>query len=176
MFFAVLMSFWSKLYIFMYVGTCRKRFNTMVRRFSLIVIFIACCTGAIFLECWKRYSAEITHRWDLTGFDIQEEHPREEYLIRLKHVKKHERNTVTSTTEPYVPFWKMKLPYRMFSMSMVLLLVRRFLEICTLHKVRRKHVLFNATSNFKTYCADKFSGSCSCSSCDLSLGNHIRNQ
>ncbi|XP_021954062.1 anoctamin-1 isoform X3 [Folsomia candida] len=88
-FFAVLMSFWS----------------------------------AIFLECWKRYSAEITHRWDLTGFDIQEEHPREEYLIRLKHVKKHERNTVTSTTEPYVPFWKMKLPYRMFSMSMVLLLI-----------------------------------------------------
>lgn len=79
--------------------------------------------GAIFLECWKRYSAEITHRWDLTGFDIQEEHPREEYLVRLKHVKKHERHIVTSTNEPYVPFWKMKLPYRMFSMSMVLLLV-----------------------------------------------------
>lgn len=100
--------------------------------------------GAVFLECWKRYSAEITHRWDLTGFDIQEEHPREEYLVRLKHVRRKERNVVTSTNEPYVPFWRMKLrkyhmrlpemlnlclcvlcvaAYRVFSVSMVLLLV-----------------------------------------------------
>lgn len=32
--------------------------------------------AALFLEHWKRYSAEITHRWDLTGFDVHEEHPR----------------------------------------------------------------------------------------------------
>lgn len=28
--------------------------------------------AALFLELWKRYSAEITHRWDLTGFDVYE--------------------------------------------------------------------------------------------------------
>lgn len=28
--------------------------------------------GAVFLEMWKRYSADITHRWDLTGFDTSE--------------------------------------------------------------------------------------------------------
>lgn len=28
--------------------------------------------GAVFLEMWKRYSADITHRWDLTGFDTCE--------------------------------------------------------------------------------------------------------
>ncbi|KAF4524726.1 hypothetical protein B566_EDAN014431 [Ephemera danica] len=39
--------------------------------------------AALFLELWKRYSAEITHRWDLTGFDIQEEHPRPQYLVLL---------------------------------------------------------------------------------------------
>lgn len=44
--------------------------------------------AALFLELWKRYSAEITHRWDLTGFDIHEEHPRPQYLARLSHVKK----------------------------------------------------------------------------------------
>ena len=32
--------------------------------------------AALFLEFWKRYSREITHRWDVTGFTPEEEHPR----------------------------------------------------------------------------------------------------
>lgn len=91
--------------------------------FELHVCMLCFLLGAVFLECWKRYSAEITHRWDLTGFDVNEEHPRPEYLIRLKHVKKKENNVITNTPEPYVPFWRMKLPYTLFSMSMVLFLV-----------------------------------------------------
>jgi anoctamin-1 len=77
----------------------------------------------MFLELWKRYSAEITHRWDLTGFDIQEEHPRPQYLARLKNVKKREVNIVTNMVEPHVPFWRMKLPATVLSFSVVLLLV-----------------------------------------------------
>lgn len=42
--------------------------------------------AALFLEMWKRYSAEITHRWDLTGLDYQEEYPRPQYLARLAHI------------------------------------------------------------------------------------------
>lgn len=72
---------------------------------------------------WKRYSAEITHRWDLTGFDIQEEHPRPQYLARLTHVKRQEINVITNTMEPYVPFWKMKFPITLLSFSVVILLV-----------------------------------------------------
>ena len=41
----------------------------------------------IFTELWKRYSAEITHRWDVFGYDPEEEHPRPEYLAQLKDVK-----------------------------------------------------------------------------------------
>jgi len=78
----------------------------------------------MFLELWKRYSAEITHRWDLTGFDIHEEHPRPQYLARLKNVKKREVNIVTNMVEPHVPFWRMKLPATVLSFSVVLLLVR----------------------------------------------------
>ena len=40
--------------------------------------------AVLFLEMWKRYSAEITHRWDVYGYDPEEEHPRPEYLAQLK--------------------------------------------------------------------------------------------
>lgn len=80
-------------------------------------------SAALFLEMWKRYSAEITHRWDLTGFDIQEEHPRPQYLARLTHIKKKTVNIVTKTLEPRPPFWRMRLPGLMISLSSVFLLV-----------------------------------------------------
>ncbi|KAG5872235.1 hypothetical protein JTB14_002995 [Gonioctena quinquepunctata] len=79
--------------------------------------------ATLFLEMWKRYSAEITHRWDLTGFDIQEEHPRPQYLARLAHIKQKQVNVVTNTMEPQVPFWKLRVPMTIFSFSVVLLLV-----------------------------------------------------
>lgn len=46
--------------------------NEVTVIFAIFMSFWA----ALFLENWKRYSAEITHRWDLTGFDVHEEHPR----------------------------------------------------------------------------------------------------
>ncbi|GLV37940.1 subdued [Carabus blaptoides fortunei] len=79
--------------------------------------------ATLFLELWKRYSAEITHRWDLTGFDVQEEHPRPHYLARLSHIKRVQMNVVTNTMEPQVPFWRMRLPATILSFSVVLLLV-----------------------------------------------------
>jgi len=56
--------------------------NSTTVFFAIFMSFWA----VLFLEMWKRYSAEITHRWDLTGFDTQEEHPRPQYLARLTHV------------------------------------------------------------------------------------------
>ncbi|XP_043249984.1 anoctamin-1-like isoform X2 [Colletes gigas] len=79
--------------------------------------------ATLFLELWKRYSAEITHRWDLTGLDAQEEHPRPQYLARLAHIKKKSLNIITNTEEPTVPFWKMRVPATILSFSIVLLLI-----------------------------------------------------
>ncbi|XP_063835911.1 anoctamin-1 isoform X4 [Ostrinia nubilalis] len=79
--------------------------------------------GACFLELWKRYSAEMTHRWDLTGFDVYEEHPRPQYLARLAHVKRTELNVITGEREPMVPFWRMRLPATLMSFSIVALLI-----------------------------------------------------
>ncbi|XP_014471955.1 PREDICTED: anoctamin-1 isoform X2 [Dinoponera quadriceps] len=79
--------------------------------------------AAFFLELWKKYSAEITHRWDLTGLDIHEEYPRPQYLARLAHIKKKSINIITNAEEPKVPYWKMRLPATIFSFSVVLLLI-----------------------------------------------------
>ncbi|KAB7498085.1 Anoctamin-1, partial [Armadillidium nasatum] len=89
-------------------------------------VFFACFMSfwaALFLEMWKRYTAEITHRWDLTGFDIQEEHPRPQYLARLSKVKKKTINIITGQYEPKPPFWRMRFPGVIISISTVLLLV-----------------------------------------------------
>ncbi|XP_022255251.1 anoctamin-1-like [Limulus polyphemus] len=72
-----------------------------------------------FLEMWKRYSAKITHLWDMTGFDTLEEHPRPEYLANLSS----KENSNTSVNETHVSFWKRRVPCTIFSCSMVLLLV-----------------------------------------------------
>lgn len=40
-------------------------------------------SAVLFLELWKRYAAEVTHRWDLTGYDMHEEVPRPQYLAKL---------------------------------------------------------------------------------------------
>ena len=79
--------------------------------------------AVLFLEMWKRYSAEITHRWDLTGFDTQEEHPRPQYLARLAHITSTRINVVTRTIEPRAPYWRMKFPATLLSISLILLLV-----------------------------------------------------
>ncbi|XP_039765909.1 anoctamin-5-like isoform X2 [Pararge aegeria] len=87
--------------------------------FAIFMSFWAAC----FLELWKRYSAEMTHRWDLTGFDVYDEHPRPQYLARLAHVKRKQLNVVTGVEEPMVPFWRMRLPVTLMSFSVVALLV-----------------------------------------------------
>ncbi|GJQ65674.1 hypothetical protein Trydic_g7762 [Trypoxylus dichotomus] len=77
--------------------------------------------ATIYLELWKRYSAEITHKWGLTGFDLQAEPPRPEYLTRLHNAKKKKLNVVTLLDEPAVSFWKVKLPSLIFSFSVAIL-------------------------------------------------------
>lgn len=100
-----------------------------------------------FLEMWKRYSAEITHRWDLTGFDVQEEHPRPQYLARLAHVKRKTMNVITNTMEPHVPFWKIKVPFTILSFSMVMLLVSLALATVVAVVLYRMSVLVSLKAN-----------------------------
>ena len=86
--------------------------------------------AVIFTELWKRSSAEITHRWDVFGYDPEEEHPRPEYLAKLTDVKEKRINFVTQTREPWPPFWEMKVPGVLISWSSVLFFI--FLALITI--------------------------------------------
>lgn len=90
------------------------------------------------MEFWKRYSSEITYKWDLCSIEPHEEQPRIEYLTTIKRLKRvhreaaeennhhdHEEDVpeVTLDSEPHVSFWKTKVPLTLFSLSTVLLMV-----------------------------------------------------
>jgi hypothetical protein len=77
----------------------------------------------MFLEFWKRYSQEMTHKWDTTDYTPEEEHPRPEYLEQLKHTDETTVNLITQETEPKVPYWSRKVPGVVLSASTVLLMV-----------------------------------------------------
>ncbi|XP_050048770.1 anoctamin-1 isoform X1 [Dermacentor andersoni] len=82
--------------------------------------------GAAFLELWKRYSARITYQWDLSGFDTLEENSRPEYLARLSHLKKRDVELIEQQEKGGVEslsFWRIRLPFGLLSVSVVLLLV-----------------------------------------------------
>ena len=79
--------------------------------------------ATVYLEMWKRYSARITYRWDLSNLDKHEEYPRPEYLSKLSKGGKKRLNIITKMYEPYVPFWSRQFPNTLLSGSVVFLLV-----------------------------------------------------
>ncbi|KAL0277448.1 UNVERIFIED_CONTAM: hypothetical protein PYX00_004720 [Menopon gallinae] len=83
--------------------------------------------STLYLELWKRHSSALTHRWGLATFDLSAEPPRPGYLasVSSKYRKfvKEKVNVITQLTEPYVPFWKIRVPNIVLSFSIVLLLI-----------------------------------------------------
>lgn len=83
--------------------------------------------SALYLEFWKRYCAEINHRWGLSEYDLDSEHPRPQYLAKFANAKK-KFNYVTNREEPVVPFCTIKLPTMVLSFSFALIWVRIMLK------------------------------------------------
>lgn len=67
----------------------------------------------------------MTHRWDVFGYDPEDEHPRQDYLAEIEKVsvEEEEYNFFTDSLEPKVPFWKIVFPRKVFSWSIVLVLM-----------------------------------------------------
>uniref|UniRef100_A0A1I8NNX0 Anoctamin n=1 Tax=Stomoxys calcitrans TaxID=35570 RepID=A0A1I8NNX0_STOCA len=92
---------------------------------TVVFAFIMAMWAVIYLELWKRYSAGLIHRWGLTGYNHEVEHPRPEYLHKLrknrKFAKKLEEMDPESVFEPEVPFWTTKFIPSFTSYSIVVL-------------------------------------------------------
>lgn len=112
--------------------------------------------SALYLELWKRYSAEITHRWGLTGYDLKAEPPRNEYIRKTKNAKleleptlntvtqqkefsplektktwKIKQNTVTQKQEIAPRLRSLKVPSIILSFSVVLMMVSKYCYLLT---------------------------------------------
>ena len=57
------------------------------------------------------------------NFQEEEEPPRPEYLIKLAHSKFRKRHRVSGQEEPFVPFWRRRVPIMAVSFSVMLFLV-----------------------------------------------------
>lgn len=96
-------------------------------------IFAICkfCIAVLYLELWKRYSARLVHRWGLTGYTQDVEHPRPQYLAKLRKNKKLanklDNAPANNVFEPEVPFWTTKFLPSFTSYSIMLLFVSNIL-------------------------------------------------
>ncbi|XP_055370961.1 anoctamin-5 isoform X4 [Condylostylus longicornis] len=102
--------------------------NGLTLMFALFMSFWA----ALYLELWKRYSASLIHRWGLTDFSDQVEHPRPQYLAKIQNSKNAATkfNVVHKVLEPHVPFWKVKFPSFVMSYSVAILFI--CLSVCAI--------------------------------------------
>ncbi|XP_052568253.1 anoctamin-1 isoform X3 [Peromyscus californicus insignis] len=69
--------------------------------------------AATFMEHWKRKQMRLNYRWDLTGFEEEEDHPRAEYEARVleKSLRKESRNKEKRRDGPEEPTnkWKQRV-------------------------------------------------------------------
>ncbi|XP_011294522.2 anoctamin-2 [Musca domestica] len=95
--------------------------NNMTVAFAFLIAIWA----VVFLELWKRYSAYLIHSWGLTGYTHEVEHPRPQYLEKLRKNKKLADKVKDKSGqyqfEPEIPFWSVKFSASLASYSVALL-------------------------------------------------------
>ena len=64
--------------------------------------------AAAFMEYWKKYSKELTHRWHVNDYTPEAEHPRPQYLQKLNTVKEKTVNFITNDRITHFIFFPLK--------------------------------------------------------------------
>lgn len=82
--------------------------------FTIVFAIFMSVWSTVYLELWKRYSANMTHHWGLTGYDLYSEIPRSEYLAEEKR-------------RGEISYWRHRLPWLVLSFSMAFCIVSDFL-------------------------------------------------
>lgn len=105
--------------------TCNSsRMNYLIdNNVTVLFAFVMSVWAVVYLELWKRYSARLVHRWGLVGFSQEIEHPRPQYLAKLRKARLIRYKMVNNTLEPDVPFWRTKFLSDLTSYSIMVLFI-----------------------------------------------------
>ncbi|XP_006860883.1 PREDICTED: anoctamin-1 isoform X2 [Chrysochloris asiatica] len=78
--------------------------------------------AATFMEHWKRKQMRLNYRWDLTGFEEEEDHPRAEYEARVleKSLRKESQNKETDKVKLT---WKDRFPAYFTNLVSILFMI-----------------------------------------------------
>ncbi|XP_040265022.1 anoctamin-1 isoform X4 [Bufo bufo] len=78
--------------------------------------------AATFMEHWKRRQMRLNYRWDLTGFEEEEDHPRAEYEAKVlqKSLKKERRH---KETEKEKLTWRDRVPAYVTNMVSIVFMI-----------------------------------------------------
>ncbi|XP_065366433.1 anoctamin-6 isoform X2 [Calliphora vicina] len=110
-------------------ATCNSsKMNYLIdNNVTVVFAFIMSIWAVLYLELWKRYSARLIHKWGLTGYTQDVEHPRPQYLAKIRRNKKLaeklEHANENNVFEPDVPFWTTKFLPSFTSYSIMVLFI-----------------------------------------------------
>uniref|UniRef100_A0A336M8Y6 Anoctamin n=1 Tax=Culicoides sonorensis TaxID=179676 RepID=A0A336M8Y6_CULSO len=97
--------------------------NTFDNQMTVIFAIFMSIWATIYLEMWKRYSTRLVHNWGLSNYARRKEHPRPQYLSKLKNTKQVEVNVDTLMKEPKLSYWSARFPRYVLSYTTIILLI-----------------------------------------------------
>ncbi|XP_055909970.1 anoctamin-5 isoform X2 [Eupeodes corollae] len=105
--------------------TCNSsKINYLIdNNLTVVFAFVMSVWAVIYLELWKRYSARLIHKWGLVGFSQEIEHPRPQYLSKIRRARLKKLKIINNVFEPDVPFWRIKFLSDLTSYSIMLLFI-----------------------------------------------------
>ncbi|KAH8873920.1 Anoctamin-7 [Schistosoma japonicum] len=101
--------------------------------------------AVIFFEMWKRRQVSLAYHWNVYSLEPMDQPPRPEFMALINKRCPRKVNPLTGYVEPFIPFWRRKLPVIFVSYSTVLLTVMltlAFLVGVVLYKLVIKAILY----------------------------------
>ncbi|CAH8592801.1 unnamed protein product [Schistosoma intercalatum] len=101
--------------------------------------------AVIFFEMWKRRQVSFAYRWNVYSLEPMDQPPRPEFMALLSKMCPRKMNPLSGYVEPFIPFWRRKVPIIFLSFSTVLLTVMltlAFLVGVVLYKLVIKAILY----------------------------------
>ncbi|VDP67386.1 unnamed protein product [Schistosoma curassoni] len=72
---------------------------------------------------WKRRQVSFAYRWNVYSLEPMDQPPRPEFMALLSKMCPRKMNPLSGYVEPFIPFWRRKVPIIFLSFSTVLLTV-----------------------------------------------------